>query len=65
MSQDPRDAELRRLIIDRYRERVLERDGVIPEPTPKPAPAAARTPARRTLVRRIAGRVRRWLSARV
>ena len=65
MSQDPRDAELRRLIIDRYRERVLERDGVIPEPTPTAAPAATRTPARRTPVRRIAGRVRRWLSARV
>ena len=63
--QDPRDAELRRSTIERYRERVLERDGEIPQPTPAVPRAvhraAPRTPAR-SRAHRAARRLGRWLS---
>lgn len=66
--RDPRDAELRRLMIERYREKVLERDGAIPEPPPRaanPPQAAGKTrPAPPSLPRRVVRRVRRWVSAR-
>jgi glycosyltransferase involved in cell wall biosynthesis len=64
-TQDPRDAELRRQMIERYRTKVLERDGVIPEPTPGARRAPTPTPTRRSPIRRLAGRAGRWLSARV
>jgi len=61
--RDPRDAELRRLVIERYRARVLERDGAIPAPTPRPErPRPAPLP-RPSLARRAARRLRRWASA--
>ena len=62
--QDPHDAELRRLTIERYRKQVLERDGRIPEPSTSapPVPRAAEPRPRRSRARRVVRRVGRWLS---
>jgi hypothetical protein len=55
------DAAARRIVIDRYRDMVLARDGVIPAPTPKAvAPTQGPTGSR---WRSAAGRLRRVLRA--
>lgn len=72
----PHDQQLRRLVQDRFRERILARDGVLPEPTP--VPSAARVPwtaavlsgagsglGRRRRLPRLAGRLRRALLSTV
>lgn len=62
--RDPRDAELRRLVMERYRRKVLERDGALPAPTvrSKPERPATDRPPRRPLWRRAASRLRRLVS---
>lgn len=57
---DPRDAEQRRLVIDRYRPQVIERYGAVPEPSSPPARPRSPAPDR-PLWRRVASRVRRAL----
>jgi glycosyltransferase involved in cell wall biosynthesis len=59
----PRDAETRRIVIERYRELVLTRDGQVPPPTPLPAVAPKVRP-RRSRWRSAAARFRRVLRGR-
>jgi len=59
---DPRDADLRRQVIARYRPRVIERYGAVPEPSLRPPSRPAPIPPqRRPLWRRAASKVRRKL----
>jgi glycosyltransferase involved in cell wall biosynthesis len=59
---DPGDAELRRQVIARYRPRVIERYGAVPDPSQHPPSRPAPVPTkRRPLWRRAASRVRRSL----
>ncbi len=62
--RDPRDAAFRRIVIERYRAKVLARDGVIPEPTPRPVRVPATPPARPSLARQAARRLRRRIAGR-
>jgi glycosyltransferase involved in cell wall biosynthesis len=58
----PHDRQLRELVQERFRERILARDGVLPEATPvAPAvqPPAPPSPRSRGRVRRLASRMRR------
>ncbi len=52
------DAETRRAVLARHRQRVIARDGSLPAPTPRPAPPP-RQRSRLTSWRRFAGRVLR------
>jgi hypothetical protein len=56
------DADARRIVIDRYRELVLARDGHLPAPTPGPS-ARPKVRPPRSRWRSAAGRLRRVLRA--